>query len=168
MNETLKQFQGTGLLLAVMRAPVALMLVALVALGPVGCAHRRPEPVVAVPEKPATGTVALVVSPAVRYTRFQQPGVVGAGQGAKEGASVGAVVPLVPGVFVIKGTAPDIRVLVVGLAMLGAGLVLAPVGAGVGAAVGAVAAPPTDEVEKTAATLEQALAEANLPETLTA
>jgi hypothetical protein len=151
-----------------MRAPVALMLVALVALGPLGCAHKRSEPVAALLEKPATGTVALVVSPSVVYTRFQRPAVVGAGQGAKEGASVGAVVPLVPGMFVIKTSVPDIRALFVGVAMLGAGLVLAPVGAGVGAAVGTVAAPPRDEVEQTAAMLEQALAEANLPEMLTA
>lgn len=155
---------------AVMRAPVAILLVALVALAPLGCAHRRPEPVSVTPDKPATGTVALAVSPTVPDGLFQRPGAVGAGQGAKDGAVVGAVVALVPGLVVTKVTAEagSAQGLVVGLMMLGAGLVLAPVGAGVGAALGAIVAPSRDEVERTALTLEQALADTNLHEALTA
>jgi hypothetical protein len=46
--------------------------------------------------------------------------------------------------------------------LLGAGVVLAPVGAGIGAAVGAIVTPPNDEVEQSAAALERALADAEL------
>ena len=151
-----------------MRTAIAIVLVALVALGPVGCAHRRPELSTALPNKPVTGTVALVVRSSAPSASFQRPGVVGAGAGAKRGASVGALAPLAPGVFVLKSNPPDARVLLFGLAMLGAGLVLAPVGAGVGATVGAIAAPSGDDVEQTTAALERALIEANLPEVLTA
>jgi len=151
-----------------MRTAIAIVLVALIALGPVGCAHRRPELSTALPGKPATGTVALVVRSSAPSASFQRPGVVGAGAGAKRGASVGALAPLAPGVFVLKSNPPDARVLLFGLAMLGAGLVLAPVGAGVGATVGAIAAPSGDDVEQTTAALERALTEANLPEVLTA
>ena len=47
-------------------------------------------------------------------------------------------------------------------------MALAPVGAGVGAVVGAIAAPSEDQVERTTAALERALTEADLPEALTA
>jgi hypothetical protein len=152
----------------VTRAAIAIVLVALVALGPIGCAHRRPEPIAALPDKPPTGTVAVVVSSKAAYASFQRPGVVGAGPGAMRGASVGALAPLAPGVFVLTNNLRDARVFLFGLAMLGAGLVLAPVGAGVGATVGAIAAPSGDDVEQTTAALERALTEANLSEVLAA
>ena len=155
--------------------PLALFMAAVLVLGPVGCAHRATVPT-AVPEpKPDAGTVGLVVPPGPYSPNFQRPGAVGAGQGAKQGAKTGVMVPFMPGVVVIavgldargdpRGAA---AALLTGLAMLGAGLVLAPVGAGVGAAVGAIAAPSLDEVERSAAALERAFADANLPEALPA
>lgn len=150
-----------------MRRTLTIALVALVALSPLGCAHRRPEPIATIPDKPATGTVALVVASSAPYASFQRPAVVGAGLGAKKGASLGAIAPLVPGAVVVV-VGKDPRLLALGLAMLGAGLALAPVGAGVGAVVGAIAAPSEDEVERTAAALERALTEADLSEALTA
>ena len=149
------------------RTPVAIVLVALVALGHLGCAHRRPEPIATIPDKAATGTVALVMASSAPYASFQRPGVVGAGLGAKKGASFGAIAPLVPGAVVVA-VGKDTRLLALGLAMLGAGLALAPLGAGVGAVVGAIAAPSEDHVERTTAALQRALTEANLPEALTA
>ena len=151
-----------------------MFVAAVLVLGPVGCAHRAPVPAAPPEPKPDAGTVGLVIPPGPYSPNCQRPGTVGAGEGSKEGAKTGAMVPFVPGVAVIavgleaRGDPRGaVAALFTGLAMLGAGLALAPVGAGVGAAVGAIAAPSRDEVERSAAALERALADADLPEALT-
>jgi hypothetical protein len=160
--------------------------------------HRRPEPVAAVPDKPPAGTVALVAPPAEASThqrgrppspagtvalvappaatgQFQRPGAMGAGQGAKEGAKAGGAIAFVPGLVLIMGAAElrgdpraTIAALFLGLAMLGAGVVVAPVSAAVGATVGAIAAPSAGDVERSAAALERAVVDADLPRALPA
>jgi hypothetical protein len=144
------------------------MAAAILVLELVGCAHRAPVYVIAPPKtKPDPGTVGLTIPPEGPEVILQRPATVGAGQGAKEGAKAGALAPLVPGAVVVGKSGGDYHAFVFGLALLAAGVVLAPAGAGVGAAVGALTAPSKNEVERSAAALERALADANLPNVLT-
>jgi hypothetical protein len=148
---------------------LAVVLVALLALGLVGCAHRTPT--VAPAPKPDAGTVGLAVAPGPSTPSFQRPGAVGAGDGARKGAARGVLATLLPGLVVTGAGAyggGDAYGLVARLMLLGAGGALAPVGAGVGAAVGAIVVPGSEEVERSAAALERAFADADLSYSLTA
>src|SRR5262245_23460357 len=73
--------------------PLAVLVAALLMLGPVGCAHRAPFPTAEPAPKPDIGTVGLVVGTDSSNPYFQRPGTVGAGEGAKQGAKTGAVAP---------------------------------------------------------------------------
>jgi len=148
--------------------PLAVLVAALVMLGPVGCGHRSPLPIAVPEQKPDIGTVGLVVGPDSYSPYFQRPGTVGAGEGAKQGAKTGAVAPLLPGLYFIGLFGePCVRyVCEFGLVLIGAGLVLAPVGAAVGAAVGVLAVPSKEDVEQGMAALERAFADINLPDAL--
>ena len=148
--------------------PLVTVVVVLVALAPIGCAHRK---AVATPDpKPDVGTVALVVATDAQTPYFQRPGAVGASEGAKQGAKRGAVAPFIPGAAFTAGAAQagSGAGVVYGVMLLAAGAALAPVGAGIGAAVGAIVVPSADEVERAAAALEHAFGEAGLSKTLAA
>jgi len=154
---------------------LAVIVAALLMLGPVGCAHRAPQSAApmptAVPEpKPAIGTVGLVVAPDPLSPTFQLPGIVGTGEGAREGAKIGAAAPLLPGLFFISASkqTSDPATVTVGLYLIGAGLALAPVGALVGAAAGALAAPSRAEFEQSVTALQRACVDINLSDALTA
>src|SRR5262249_2936254 len=149
---------------------LAVLVAALLMLGPLGCAHRAPHPTAAMEPKPAIGSVGLVVWPDPSIPMFQGPGAVGAAEGAKEGAKTGALAPLLPGLFVIHLSlqANEPKGFVLGLYLAGAGLVLAPVGAVVGAVAGALAVPSMAEVEPSMAALQRASVDINLPDALIA
>src|SRR5215470_12818724 len=152
-----------------MGAP-AVFMAALVMLGPVGCAHRTPLPTAAMEPKPDIGTVSVVVGPDPSSPYFQRPSAVSAGEGAKEGAKTGAIAPLIPGLyFIALFGEPCVRYICeFGLVLIGAGLVLAPVGAAVGAAVGALSVTSEEDVEQGMAALEWAFADINLSDALPA
>jgi len=146
--------------------PLAALVAALLAFELAGCAHRTP--ITIPPEaKPDPGTLSLAIARQTPDVILQRPGTVGAKEGAKEGAKAGALAPLTPG-FVIVREVGDPRAILFGLMLLGAGVALAPVGAGVGAVVGALTAPSSDEVEQSAAALQRAFADADVPRMLTA
>jgi len=143
---------------------LATLMAAVLALELTGCAHRGPIPTLAPEPKPDVGAVGLaIVQP---DSTFQRSGVVGADHGAKEGAKAGAVGSLMPGIGVLKVGARDPRVAMLGLALLAAGVVIAPAAAGVGAAVGALRAPSAGEVERNEETLARALADAGFSDAL--
>jgi hypothetical protein len=149
--------------------PLAVLVAALLIVGPVGCA-RRVAPPTGLPEpKPDAGTVGLVMASEAYSPVLQRPGAVGVAEGAKKGAMAGAQVPLTPGLVFIAfaAQARERGALLAGVAAIGAAIVLVPVGAVIGAAFGALAAPSTDEVEWTAAVLERAFADAGLRDSLT-
>ena len=137
-----------------------------------GCSHRAAVPGLSLiplaesPKRLETGTVVLRLAGVGHDRYFQQPGAIGGGQGAKAGASLGAIIPVMLGGAVLKGGPAHPSTLVFGLAALGAGIALAPVGAAAGAAVGALAAPSKEEVEQSTAALERALADLQVPYTL--
>jgi len=145
--------------------PLAALVAALLVLELAGCARRTP---ISWPpeQKYDPGTVGLAITKQGPDATFQRPGTIGAGPGAKHGARTGAVVPLVPG-MVVTEYGGDARVVIFGLMLLGAGAILAPVGAGVGAAVGALTAPSKDAVDQNTAALERAFTGANLSDALT-
>jgi len=153
---------------------VLIVLSALVALGSPGCGHRAPASVVLLPpltdspRRQEVGTVVLRMSDVAHSGHFQQPGVAGRGQGAKIGALLGAIVPVIAGGAVLKAGAPNITTLFFGMAALGAGVALAPVGAAAGAVVGAIAAPSREEADQSTSALESALAEMRVADTLVA
>jgi len=64
------------------------LILSFVALGPVGCAHHKVT--IAPAPKPDAGTVGLAIAPGPYTPSFQRPGAVGAGEGAKKGAAMGA------------------------------------------------------------------------------
>jgi hypothetical protein len=134
-----------------------------------GCAHRAIPPVVAA-VKPEVGTVVLANASEPPTVNFKRPELVGGSRGAKEGAKAGALAPIVPGIVVTAGgaEAQSGSILAVGLMLTAAGIALAPVGAGVGAAIGAITAPSEDEVERSAAALARAVDEADLSNALAA
>src|SRR2546423_12811776 len=81
------------------RVVLAVLLVATV-----GCAHRGVPRVVAPEPKPDVGTVELSIAAGPSSPNFQRPGIVGGRQGAKHGAKTGALAPIVPG-LVLSGAA---------------------------------------------------------------
>jgi hypothetical protein len=147
--------------------PLAALMATLLILELTGCAHRAPAPITTPEPKPDPGAVGLAIAQQSPDATIQRPGTVGARHGAKEGAKTGALAPLVPGFVVVKEVGGDLRALLVGLMLLGAGVVLAPLGAGVGAAVGALTAPSQDKVEGSAEAIQRAFADANFPDALT-
>jgi hypothetical protein len=147
------------------RRLLATLLTALLVVEVTGCA-RRTMPVLAPLPKPDPGAVGLAVAQENPVSTFQRPGVIGAGQGAKEGAKVGAFATIVPGLAILSGARGDARIGVIGLAVLLAGVAIAPAGAGVGAAVGAIKAPSDGEVERIEAALERATADTCFPDAL--
>src|SRR5215813_462654 len=138
------------------RRALATLLIAVLALELFGCAPRAPLPVLAPEPKPDLGAVGLTIAQEGPDSTFQRPGVVGAGDGAKEGAKIGALASITPGVAVLAGSSGDPRVVMVGLAS-----------AGVGAAVGALAVPSREKVERNEAALEHAVIDASLSHVLT-
>ena len=145
--------------------PLAVLVAALLVFELAGCSHRTPIPWP--PEqKYDPGTVGLTITKEGPDATVQRPGSIGAEQGAKYGAKSGVNTLLEPGKVLTKYGGHPYAVLL-GLMLLGAGAVLAPVGASVGAAVGAVTAPSEEEVERSAATLERALADVKLSDALT-
>jgi len=149
------------------RRALATLLIAVLALELFGCAPRAPLPVLAPEPKPDLGAVGLTIAQEGPDSTFQRPGVVGAGDGAKEGAKIGALASITPGVAVLAGSRGDPRVVMVGLALLAAGAMVAPASAGVGAAVGALAVPSREKVERNEAALERAVIDASLSHALT-
>jgi hypothetical protein len=133
-----------------------------------GCAHRAIPPVVAELPKPEVGTVAVANAAGSPTVNFERPRLVGGGRGAKEGAKAGALAPILPGLAVsaVGGEAREGSILLVGLMLTGAGIALAPVGAGVGAAIGAIAAPSEEEVERCASALARVVGETDLSTSL--
>ena len=151
--------------------PLAGVLATLLAFGPAGCAHRGPIVPLAPEPKPEIGTVGLVVASSGPNTgSFQRPGLVGSAEGAKAGARAGVFAPAKAGlvVAIVSASARSGYGVLLGLMVAAAGLVVAPVSAGVGAAVGAIVAPSRSDVEQSGAALERAVADANLPDALTA
>lgn len=144
----------------------ATLLAGVLALELAGCSHRAPIPILAPEPKPDAGAVGLAIAPQGPDSTFQRPGVVGADHGAKEGAKVGAFASVMPGIEVLKVSAGDARVAMFGLALLAAGVVIAPAAAGVGAAVGALRAPSAGVVERNEETLARALADASFSDAL--
>jgi len=145
---------------------LATLLAGVLALELSGCSHRAPTPILAPEPRPDAGAVGLTIAQQGPDSTFQRPGVVGADHGAKKGAKVGAFAPLMPGLAVLSAATADARVAMFGLALLVAGVVVAPAGAGVGAAVGALTAPSRDTVERTEAALARALDAASFSDTL--
>jgi len=113
---------------------------------------------------PPTGNIALVMADIAPIPRFQRPFAVGAAEGAMRGALVGATVPLMfSEVLVQGGAAHGDRG---GLILVGAGLAVIPVGAAIGAGIGALAAPSREEVERGTQLLERAFADMRVSDTL--
>jgi len=79
------------------------------------------------------------------------------------GALVGASVPLMVGGVLAQGAARGDRA---GLIVAGAGLAVVPVGAALGAGIGALAAPAREEVERGTQLLERAFADLRVSDTL--
>lgn len=153
------------------RVGVAVLLVATV-----GCAHRpaphhivfEPRPDAARESKPDVGRVELTIATG-SAPEIERPRIIGSGQGAKEGAKVGAVTPALAGLAftgtVLQGGG---YLVLAGLMLTAAGVAVAPVGAGLGAAIGAMTAPSEAEVERCAAALVQAVDDADLSNSLAA
>src|SRR5262249_42613946 len=134
----------------------------------VGCAHRSPLPTALPEQKPDIGIVGLVVGPDPSTLTFQRLGVIGAARGAEVGARIGWEAPLRPGLFTLQASLGsfDAKGFVLGLYLTGAGLALAPFGALVGTAAGALAAPSKAGVEQSMAALPRAFADIHLPDAL--
>src|SRR5262249_62160982 len=69
--------------------PLAVLVAALVILGPVGCAHRAPPPTAMLEPKSDIGTVGLVLRLDPSSPTFQRPGPVGAADGARVRGQIG-------------------------------------------------------------------------------
>src|SRR5262249_48016466 len=150
--------------------PLAVLVAALVILGPVGCAHRAPPPTAMLEPKSDVGAVGLVLRLHPPSPTFQRPGAVGAADGARVGGQIGWEASLRPGLFFLTGSLDAFNAtgFGLGLVLTGAGLVLAPFGLLVGAAAGALAAPSNAKVEESMAALERAFADINPPDALAA
>jgi len=171
-------------------------LLGLVAFGPIGCAGRQPlitslppleeqqaaaaregiadspsfqlifsegKPLAEPLALPPLGKIVLVMSDIAPSPWFQLPAAVGAAHGAIHGAVVGAQVPLFFSGILAQGAAKGDRG---GLIVFGASLAAVPVGAALGAGIGALAAPSREEVEQGTAVLERAFADMRVSDTL--
>jgi hypothetical protein len=152
---------------------VCAVAAALVALASAGCRSGSPlitslpplaeeaeKPPVQTTERPAQRNVTLVMSDAAPDGRIQRPAVAGPLEGAKSGAAIGAMAPIM--VASTIGTAgrfnsPEAGIFAVGI--FAAGLAVAPVGAGLGAGIGAVMAPTRDAADQGTARLERAFSD---------
>ena len=153
----------------------------LVALGPAGCASGPPlitslpplpqeqeKPPVDTAKSPAQRNIALVMSDVTPDGRFQRPAVVGPLEGAKSGAAIGALAPILVASTIgsAAGQSKSAEAGIVALGIFAAGLAVAPVGAVLGAGIGAVMAPTREEAEQSAAWLERAFSDMPLAKIL--
>jgi hypothetical protein len=120
------------------------------------------KPLSAPRELPPTGNMVLVMSDMAPRPWFQRPAAVGAAGGAIHGAFIGATVPLMLSSVLAQGARGNRT----GLIVFGASLAVVPIGAALGAGIGAVAAPSREEVERGTGLLERAFAEMRVSDTL--
>ena len=153
---------------------VCALAAALVALASSGCRSGSPfitglpplaqepekPPAVQTTERPTQQNITLMMSDAAPDWRFQRPAVAGPLEGAKLGAAIGAMAPImVASTIGTAGRSNSPGAGIFALGIFAAGLAVAPVGAGVGAGIGAVMAPTREEAEQSAARVERAFSD---------
>ena len=153
---------------------------ALIALASTGCRSGAPlitslpplaeepeTPPVQTTERPAQRNIALVMSDVAPVGRIQRPAVAGRLEGAKSGAAIGAMAPImVASTIGAAGRSNSAEAGIFALGIFAAGLAVAPVGAGLGAGIGAVMAPTRDEADEGTARLERAFADVSVSKIL--
>jgi hypothetical protein len=111
-------------------------------------------------ESLAPRNIALVTTDVAPAGRLQRPAVAGPLEGAKTGAAIGAMAPIMVAATIgTAGRSNSAEAGIVALGIFAAGLAVAPVGAGLGAGIGAVMAPTRDEADQATVRLERAFSD---------